>query len=147
MKKLFSTLTTIALLIFIGQTAKAQTNQWRPVSGSRQDNISGMALIERTNLQTSFLIVHDNKKKEQTHVGIITVEGNNHLAVRKISKDKDNKIHIHLETTSGFKIENRKRIRDVNATKGNGIVVNSIYTILGAWRAHTALDPDRHNLD
>ena len=77
MKKLFSTLTTIALLIFIGQTAKAQTNQWRPVSGSRQDNISGMALIEHNGDKTSFIIVNDNKKKEQNHAAIVSVEGRN----------------------------------------------------------------------
>ena len=36
-----------------------------------------MALIEHTNNQTSFLVVHDNKKKDQIHAGIVTVTGNN----------------------------------------------------------------------
>ena len=35
-----------------------------------------MALIEHSISKTAFLIVHDNKKKEQTHAAIITFEGN-----------------------------------------------------------------------
>ena len=73
--KLILTTTFILLLLF--SPSNAQTSQWRPVNGSRQANISGMALIEHTNLKTTFLIVHDNKKKEQTHAAIITVEGVN----------------------------------------------------------------------
>ena len=66
-------------IIFLGFIAdlNAQQLQWRPVSGERHKNISGMALIEHNNNQTSFLVVHDNKKKEQIHAGIVTVTGNN----------------------------------------------------------------------
>lgn len=70
----------IAALVFISlvpaaQTANAQTNQWRPVSGARHDNISGMALVEHTSSKTSFIIVNDNKKKEQNHAAIVSIEG------------------------------------------------------------------------
>ncbi|MGH9947641.1 MAG: hypothetical protein ACRD6X_10595 [Pyrinomonadaceae bacterium] len=34
-----------------------------------------MALIEHNNRNTTFLIAHDNKKKEQVHAAILTVEG------------------------------------------------------------------------
>ncbi len=70
----------IAALIFISlvlaaQTANAQTSQWRPVSGARHDNISGMALVEHNNSKTTFIIVNDNKKPEQNHAALLTVEG------------------------------------------------------------------------
>ncbi len=75
MKKFIAALTLLGFLLFNGQTANAQTNQWRPVSGARQDNISGMALIEHEGQKTSFIIVNDNKKKEQNHAAIVSVEG------------------------------------------------------------------------
>ena len=62
--------------LFIADS-NAQQSQWRPVSGERHKNISGMALIEHNNNQTSFLVVHDNKKKEQIHAGIVSVTGSN----------------------------------------------------------------------
>ncbi len=73
--KFISTLTFIILLFFVAQTADAQTNQWRPVSGARQDNISGMALVEHNNSKTTFIIVNDNKKREQNHTAIVSIEG------------------------------------------------------------------------
>ncbi|MEO8071804.1 MAG: hypothetical protein ABI891_15285 [Acidobacteriota bacterium] len=75
--KFISTLTLIILLLFVEQTANAQTNQWRPVSGSRHDNISGMALVEHEGNKTVFIIVNDNKKKEQNHAALVTIEGRN----------------------------------------------------------------------
>ncbi|MEP6900853.1 MAG: hypothetical protein ABJA66_03825 [Actinomycetota bacterium] len=75
MTKFIAALILLVFLLFAAQTAKAQTNQWRPVSGARQDNISGMALIDRDGQKTSFIIVNDNKKKEQNHAAIVSVEG------------------------------------------------------------------------
>jgi hypothetical protein len=70
----------IAVLIFLiaGFSIRlhAQNSQWRPVSGERQDNLSGMALVEQTDNQTVFIIVNDNKKPEQNHVALVTVKGN-----------------------------------------------------------------------
>jgi hypothetical protein len=76
MKKFASTfLLSAALLIAGEQAAAAQTNQWRPISGSQQDNISGMALIERVGQKTAFLVVNDNKKPRQNRAAILTIEG------------------------------------------------------------------------
>ncbi len=75
MKKFVSAFLLFVLLLVAGQTARAQTNGWRPVSGARHDNISGMALIEHNDKQTIFLIVNDNKKPEQNHAAIVSVEG------------------------------------------------------------------------
>ena len=75
MKKIFLALTVFVFLFLTAQTANGQTNQWRPVSGARQDNISGMALVEHIGQQTTFIIVNDNKKKEQNHAAIVSIEG------------------------------------------------------------------------
>lgn len=70
----------IAALIFLIASfsirSTAQNSQWRPISGERQDNLSGMALVEQTDKQTVFIIVNDNKKPEQNHAAIVTVKGN-----------------------------------------------------------------------
>ncbi|CAN5557327.1 hypothetical protein BH10ACI2_BH10ACI2_12900 [soil metagenome] len=64
-----------AAFTFLSLVVNGYAQQWRPLSGSRQSNISGMALIEHEKQHSSFLIVHDNKKKDQTHVAVITVDG------------------------------------------------------------------------
>lgn len=75
MKKIVSVFVLFVSLFSAGQTAEAQTNQWRPVSGAQRDNISGMALIERAAQKTSFLVVNDNKKPKQNRAAILVVEG------------------------------------------------------------------------
>ena len=60
--------------LFVSAT---DAQQWRPVNGSRQSNISGIALISHDKKSSTFLVAHDNKKKEQTHAGILTIEGSN----------------------------------------------------------------------
>lgn len=64
-----------ACLLFSSLTIHAQGQSWRPVSGKRQMNISGMALVEANDSAATFIIVHDNKKPEQQHVGLIRFEG------------------------------------------------------------------------
>ncbi len=77
MKKIISASILFILVLFARQTVDAQTNQWRPVSGARHDNISGMALIAHDAKKTSFLIINDNKKPEQNHAAVVSVEGRN----------------------------------------------------------------------
>jgi hypothetical protein len=77
MTKTFSTLILLVSLLVFGQNLNAQTNQWRPVSGARHDNISGMALIAHEGKRTSFLIINDNKKPEQNHAAVVSVEDSN----------------------------------------------------------------------
>ena len=64
----------------------------------------------------------------------ITVEGKNHKAVRKISRDRDNKIYISLDKTRGHRIVNDKKFGDMNAAKGQGTAVNSVYTMINECR-------------
>jgi hypothetical protein len=60
----------------------------------------------------------------------ITVEGKNHTSIRKISKDRDNRVFISLDHTGGHRIANDKKFGDINAAKGQGTAVNSIYTMI-----------------
>lgn len=71
----FTFVLTFVLFLFVARLGNAQTNQWRPVSGARHDNISGMALIKQAGGKTYFLVVNDNKKPEQNHAAIVSVEG------------------------------------------------------------------------
>lgn len=75
MTKFVSAFILLIFLSFDGQTANAQTNQWRPVSGAQHDNVSGMALVEHNDKQIAFLVVNDNKKPEQNRAAIVSVEG------------------------------------------------------------------------
>lgn len=64
-----------AAVLIISLIVVGRAQEWRPLSGSRQMNISGIALISHEKGRTSFLIAHDNKKKEQAHAAIITLDG------------------------------------------------------------------------
>src|SRR5687768_5243602 len=74
--KLISVFVLLLSFLLIGQTTRAEYSHWRVVGKDRQANISGMALIEHTSQQTSFLVVHDNKKKKQARTAIVTVNEN-----------------------------------------------------------------------
>ncbi|MFM9904520.1 MAG: hypothetical protein ACKVQJ_08125 [Pyrinomonadaceae bacterium] len=64
-----------ALAVVFALFCSANAQQWRPVGGSRQANISGMALIAHEKKVTTLLVVHDNKKPEQIHATILTING------------------------------------------------------------------------
>ena len=70
---MISALFLSALLFFNGQTIYAGFFDWFEVGKNRQANISGMALIGQTGGQTSFVIVHDNKKKKQARAALLTI--------------------------------------------------------------------------
>ncbi|HEY8560267.1 MAG TPA: hypothetical protein VIL74_07810 [Pyrinomonadaceae bacterium] len=73
--KIFSALLLAALLFFNAQTIRAAFFDWLVVGKNRQTNISGMALVEQAAGRTSFIIVHDNKKKKQSRAAIVTLNG------------------------------------------------------------------------
>lgn len=62
------------VLVFL-VTSVSIGQAWRPVGGSRQSNISGIAVIGQVQQTTKFLVVHDNKKPEQMHATVISVTG------------------------------------------------------------------------
>jgi hypothetical protein len=61
------------------QSALAQ--EWRPVGGGILQGISGMALVAQhragatTPTRTTYLVVHDNKKKEEARLALVTIQG------------------------------------------------------------------------
>jgi len=65
--------TTLFLIFCFAYSVSAQ--QWRPVGGSRQSNISGMAVIGQLKQTTTLLVVHDNKKAEQIHPTLPSITG------------------------------------------------------------------------
>ncbi|MFM7408582.1 MAG: hypothetical protein ACKO3K_18475 [Cuspidothrix sp.] len=62
-------------LLFIYQPATAQ--EWRPVRGGINFGISGIALLRQKDNNLDFLIVHDNKQKNQVRLAIIHIDGEN----------------------------------------------------------------------
>ncbi|GET38518.1 hypothetical protein [Microseira wollei] len=53
----------------------ALAQQWRPVRGGILFGISGMALVQQQNHEMEFLIVHDNKGKDEGRLAVITIKG------------------------------------------------------------------------
>jgi hypothetical protein len=62
-------------LLFISQPVRAQ--EWRPVRGGINFGISGIALLTQKDNNLDFLIVHDNKQKNQVRLAVIHIHGEN----------------------------------------------------------------------
>ncbi|MEA5605606.1 hypothetical protein [Nostoc sp. UHCC 0252] len=70
--KLIINIVVLSALLLISVQVWAQ--DWRPVRGGIPFGISGMALIQQSNT-LDFLIVHDNKQKNQSRLAIISIKG------------------------------------------------------------------------
>lgn len=53
----------------------ALAQQWRPVRGGILFGISGMAVVKQQSNEMEFLIVHDNKGKDEVRLAVITIKG------------------------------------------------------------------------
>jgi hypothetical protein len=75
MKKIISLLFPVIILAILLLTSQqVVAAQWRPVKGGINFGISGMALIERKDNSLDFLIVHDNKGKDEGRLAIISIK-------------------------------------------------------------------------
>ncbi|MGA9379164.1 MAG: hypothetical protein WBV73_10380 [Phormidium sp.] len=75
MKRFVSLLFPLIILgILLLNSQKVVAEQWRPVKGGINFGISGMALIERKDNSLDFLIVHDNKGKDEGRLAIVTLK-------------------------------------------------------------------------
>ncbi|HEY9633986.1 MAG TPA: hypothetical protein V6D14_11295 [Coleofasciculaceae cyanobacterium] len=74
-KFLIFLITVVTVTAFILMPQAALSQQWRPVRGGIQFSISGMALLQQQSDSYSFLVVHDNKDKNQGRLAIITLKG------------------------------------------------------------------------
>lgn len=87
--KLLLTVIIVAILLFNPQKVVAE--QWRPVKGGINFGISGMALIEKKANSLDFLIVHDNKGKDEGRLAIVSI------------KDKEQPEYFPFNYSTGLK--------------------------------------------
>ncbi|MEQ1921137.1 MAG: hypothetical protein ABL952_01395 [Pyrinomonadaceae bacterium] len=77
MHNLLYRISLFVLLLPAVLTIGTSAQEWRPVSGGSQGNISGMALIAYEKQNTTLLVVHDNKKPEQIRATLFSINGTN----------------------------------------------------------------------
>ena len=77
MPNIFYRLSLFVLLLAAALGINASAQQWRPVSGNHQGNISGMALVAYEKQITTILVVHDNKKPEQIRATLFSINRGN----------------------------------------------------------------------
>lgn len=70
--RLIITIVILSAFLLISQPTSAK--DWQPVRGGILYGISGIALVEQQNDTLDFLIVHDNKQKNQGRLAIITIQ-------------------------------------------------------------------------
>ncbi|MEA5525828.1 hypothetical protein [Nodularia spumigena] len=85
----------LSTFLLISQPTWAQ--DWRPVRGGFFFGISGIALVEQQNDTLEFLIVHDNKQKNQGRLAIISIEGKKQPEYFPIDWPTDTALPIDLE--------------------------------------------------
>jgi len=73
--KLFINIVILVTLLFFYRQVWAQ--EWQPVRGGIPFGISGIALLGQQNNSLDFLIVHDNKQKNQGRLATISLKGKN----------------------------------------------------------------------
>jgi hypothetical protein len=73
--KLIINIVVLGALLIVCQRVWAQ--EWQPVRGGIPFGISGIALLEQKSNSLDFLIVHDNKQKNQGRLATISIKGKN----------------------------------------------------------------------
>lgn len=95
----FFQLITVSILVFgalvIPQQVQAQ--DWRPVRGGILYGISGMALVEQQDNSSDFLIVHDNKKKDEDRLAIVSVKGKQQPKYSPVKWQDNTELPVDLE--------------------------------------------------
>ncbi len=98
MPKIFNFIITVVVLsivLLISQPTLAR--DWLPVRGGFFFGISGIALVEQQNDTLEFLIVHDNKQKNQGRLAIVSIEGKKQPEYFPIDWPSDTELPIDLE--------------------------------------------------
>jgi hypothetical protein len=93
--KLIINIVVLSALLLISVQVWAQ--DWRPVRGGIPFGISGMALIEQQSHTLDFLIVHDNKQKNQSRLAIISIKGKNQPEYFPLNWPNNIELPIDLE--------------------------------------------------
>ncbi|MEH2023611.1 hypothetical protein [Nostoc sp.] len=93
--KLIINIVILGALLLISQQVWAQ--DWRPVRGGIPFGISGIALIEQQSNSLDFLIVHDNKQKNQGRIAIIRIKGKSQPEYLPLNWPNNTELPIDLE--------------------------------------------------
>ena len=92
------TVATWAVLCLMPHPVLSQ--QWRPVRGGIQFGISGMALLSQQSGSSSFVVVHDNKDKNQGRLAIITIKDESSPQYFPVNWPSSNALPIDLESVT-----------------------------------------------
>ncbi|WP_228058289.1 hypothetical protein [Nostoc sp. LEGE 12447] len=98
--KLIINIVVLSVLLLISVQVWAQ--DWRPVRGGIPFGISGMALIKQQSNTLDFLIVHDNKKPNQTRLAIISIKGKNQPEYFPLKWPSNIELPIDLEALTSI---------------------------------------------
>ncbi len=98
--KLILKILILGSLLLISQQVLAQT--WRPVRGGITFGISGMSLLNQQSSSLDFLIVHDNKQKNQGRLAIISIKGKNQPEYLPINWPSNTELPIDLEALTSI---------------------------------------------
>jgi hypothetical protein len=82
--------------VIIPQQVQAQ--DWLPVRGGILYGISGMALMEKKGNSLDFLIVHDNKKKDEPRLAIINFQGQQPVKYSLVTWQEKTELPADLES-------------------------------------------------
>ncbi|OYD90495.1 hypothetical protein CDG77_17135 [Nostoc sp. 'Peltigera membranacea cyanobiont' 213] len=93
--RLIVNIVILSALLLISVQVWAQ--DWRPVRGGIPFGISGMALIKQQSNSLDFLIVHDNKKPNQTRLATISLKGKNQPEYFPLNWPNNIELPIDLE--------------------------------------------------
>ena len=93
--KLIINIVILGTLLLISVQVWAQ--DWRPVRGGIPFGIGGIALIQQQSNTLDFLIVHDNKQKNQGRLAIISIKGKNQPEYFPLNWPSNIELPIDLE--------------------------------------------------
>ncbi|HIK03675.1 MAG TPA: hypothetical protein IGS40_02995 [Trichormus sp. M33_DOE_039] len=122
-KLVIKVLILVALLL-ISQRVSAQP--WRPVRGGIAFGISGMSVVSQKGNYVDFLIVHDNKQKNQGRLAIISIKGQDSPAYFPIAWPSNTELPTDLEALTSIPGKNNSRfIAFSSAGKGYDFQLDS----------------------
>ncbi|MEA5514737.1 hypothetical protein [Nodularia sp. UHCC 0506] len=98
MPRLFQLIITIVVFsAFLLVSQPTWAGDWRPVRGGLLFGISGIALVQQQNDTLKFLIVHDNKQKQQGRLAIVSIQGQKQPEYFPIDWSSDKALPSDLE--------------------------------------------------
>ncbi|MBD2664698.1 hypothetical protein B6N60_01890 [Richelia sinica FACHB-800] len=108
MPNFFKLTITIILTTTLILSQQVLAHTWIPVRGGIPFGISGIALIKQQNKKLNFLVIHDNKKKNQGRLGILTIEGQQPPQYLPLKWDKNIDLPLDLEAITTIPTANNQ---------------------------------------